>query len=355
MRPCSIWLLRGVIILTFLFIASCNGMGSGSEVYVWIDVPINGLTLPTLQSIQIEGHASAFTGIKQVDIQINDTLLTTISDFETEGEFVAFQTSWTPTLPGKYEIRVWAYNAAGVASKPDVVLISIGEKISTIEEFPTVITTTPTVTPEITPTLTVTPTNTVTPTATITIPPSVFIEFWANPANINAGSCTNLQWNVKNALSVSFGGTNQPFSGSDEECPCESKTYTLTVIQLDGTKITRDATVSVSGVCDSEPPPAPQLAVPLNGLSIECKASQTLTWLPVSDPSGISYYKVEVQRSSGGSAWSNVSGSPFTVTDKSIPLPVECGYDYRWRVQAVDGKGLIGEWSDWFTFSILLG
>jgi hypothetical protein len=194
MRAFSNCLLRGVVILAFFFIASCNGMGAGSGVYVWIDVPIDGLSLPTLQSIQIEGHASAFMGIERVEVQINDTLLTTLSDFETEGGLTAFQISWTPTQPGKYEIRVFDYNDAGVASNSDVASIYVGGKDTSPEEPPTDLTITQTLTPEIEPTLTLTPTSTITPTVTITIPPPVSIEFWADPANISAGSCTNIKW-----------------------------------------------------------------------------------------------------------------------------------------------------------------
>jgi hypothetical protein len=33
---------------------------------------------------------------------------------------------------------------------------------------------------------------------------------------------------------------------------------------------------------------------------------------------------------------------------------VECGWYYRWRVRAVNGAGLAGEWSGWFLFTITL-
>ncbi len=39
-------------------------------------------------------------------------------------------------------------------------------------------------------------------------------------------------------------------------------------------------------------------------------------------------------------------------TEKEIS--VECGWEYRWRVRAIDGAGNPGNWSDWFTFNVPL-
>jgi len=80
------------------------------------------------------------------------------------------------------------------------------------------------------------------------------IQFWTDPPEINAGSCTNLRWNVLNVKSVFFGGVEQPFYGSDSECACADSTYTLTVILKDGTQITREAIVRVSGSCATATP-----------------------------------------------------------------------------------------------------
>lgn len=117
---------------------------------------------------------------------------------------------------------------------------------------------TSTLTPTFPPTLTSTPTLTLTPTLTpsltATLPLQPVIQFWADPLEINAGSCTNLKWNVQNVKSVFFGGVAQPFYGSDSECPCEDATYTLTVNLWDGTQVTRKASVNVSGSCATVTP-----------------------------------------------------------------------------------------------------
>ena len=84
--------------------------------------------------------------------------------------------------------------------------------------------------------------------------------------------------------------------------------------------------------------------------------SQVLTWLPVSDPSGIAEYQVQVQRSTDHVTWSSTAGSPITGLDvKTTTIDTECGWIYRWRVRAADGAGNMSGWSDWSTFSIILG
>jgi hypothetical protein len=90
--------------------------------------------------------------------------------------------------------------------------------------------------------------------------------------------------------------------------------------------------------------------VPSNGLHITCKASQSLVWLPVSDPGGILGYDVELLKSVSGNwqsvqKWNGVSG-------KQVDAPIDCGLEYRWAVRAVDNAGNQSAWSNWVTFVI---
>jgi hypothetical protein len=166
---------------------------------------------------------------------------------------------------------------------------------------------------------------------------------------------------VENVRQVIFGGIAQPFDGAYKDCLCAGERYTLTVVHTDGSEEKFPVDISVTGACitptpvDTTPPPAPVPAVPANGLSIGCTASQALVWLPVTDDSGIARYDVEVQRSMDNAKWNPAPGSPVIVTDKTTNFPVECGWIYRWRVRAVDGRGNISPWSDWSLFSIPLG
>jgi hypothetical protein len=206
--------------------------------------------------------------------------------------------------------------------------------------------------------------STETPTPEPVLEPVV--QFWADPLEIQAGACTTLKWHVENVQEIIFGGIAQPFDGSYEDCLCESAAYPLTIYYSDGSQEKRTVEIKVKGSCestdanepaeeDTTPPPAPELVVPENGVSLSCRASQSMSWLPVSDASGILHYEVQVERHAGDGNWQPVSGSPFSVTDKSTSNSVECGWTYRWRVRAVDGAGNTGSWSGWFQYSIPLG
>ena len=191
--------------------------------------------------------------------------------------------------------------------------------------------------------------------------PGAKVEFWADPTEIDAGSCSNIRWRAANVQGLIFGGVSQPLEGSYEACLCEAERYTLTVRHQDGTEEKRSVDVAVRGSCetpvpqDTQPPPAPEPAVPANGLSISCKASQNLVWLPVNDDSGIAEYRVQVQRHSGDNNWTDVPGSVFTgIQGKQNSIGVECGWYYRWRVRAADGAGNLGPWSGWSEFAVTL-
>ncbi|MBI9050438.1 MAG: hypothetical protein JEZ00_13535 [Anaerolineaceae bacterium] len=104
---------------------------------------------------------------------------------------------------------------------------------------------------------------------------------------------------------------------------------------------------------DYDEPPAPVPAVPANGVNLSCRSTQTLAWLPVSDPSGIQGYYVSVEKVSGGGDWVN-EGSYGPISGKQMDISVDCGIKYRWRVMAKDGAGNSGNWSGKVEFTVLL-
>ena len=332
----------------FMLLSACGGESPGGGAYVWIDVPMDGLSFPDVQAIKIEGHAASPGGVSRVEIWVNGTSLATINDPPADGELALFFTEWTPSETGEYVIQAVAFGLDGAASEPDTTRVTFGNE-----------TPVPSITETATPVITVIPVVTETPTTV----PGADIQFWAEPLEIQAGACTTIYWHVENVQSLVFGGIDQPFDGSYKDCLCENQRYTLTVTLQNGTQEKRTVDINVTGTCvtptappppqDNTPPPAPQPAVPDNGLTLSCRASQSLVWLPVDDPSGIQY-QVEVQRHSGNNNWQAVSGSIFTVADKTLSVPVECGWYYRWRVRAVDGVGNISLWSGWWQFTITL-
>ncbi len=164
------------------------------------------------------------------------------------------------------------------------------------------------------------------PTPPVTTMPdtSAVIQFWADPAEIEAGACTTIRWHVENVQRVIFGGIDQPFDGSYEDCLCENQRYSLGITYLDGTTEKRTVDIAVNGSCatpipppDTTPPPTPSPAVPANGLTIACKGSQSLAWMPVEDPSGIAEYQVEVQRHAGDNNWQDAPGGQISVGGKT--------------------------------------
>lgn len=86
---------------------------------------------------------------------------------------------------------------------------------------------------------------------------------------------------------------------------------------------------------------------------LSCRASQTLVWEPVSDPSGISGYYVKLEQEVTEGNWQSVGGwGP--VTGEQVDVSVQCGGSYRWMVRAQDGAGNYSDWSGLAYFGIVL-
>jgi hypothetical protein len=102
---------------------------------------------------------------------------------------------------------------------------------------------------------------------------------------------------------------------------------------------------------DEEGPAAPNTLKPKSGEMVDCLATTALGWSSVDDPSGIAGYTIQVER---GLTWTPAPGSPFTTTITILDFEALCGGFYRWRVRAVDGAGIPGEWSPWSEFSVIL-
>lgn len=320
-----------------------------SDTVIWIDVPIDGLRLSSLQTINIEGHASSPDGVSLVEIWVNGDLIQTIDSISEEGGAAAFSGSFDPSEYGEYVIQVMAIGTNDEISEPDTSLVIISEAV--VLESPT---------PPDQPTP-VPPENGPTPVTPVDPTPVPIVNFWADPEVINAGDCSTLYWEVENVKGVVFGGVEREFSGSYHDCMCTNQSYPLTITFLDDSVEIYYVTINVNGVCttptpvDTSPPAAPVQLKPLDGSNLGCLPNAILRWQAPSDPSGISEYRVQVERHSGDFNWQPVSGSTFrNLVDTNFSITVECGYDYRWRVRAVDGNGNVGNWSGWFTFTIPL-
>lgn len=324
------------MILLALLLTSCGG-AAPSGTYVWIDVPIDGLSFPDVQPIKVKGHATGDSGVSRIELFVDGEPWITVEDPPVEDNLAWFVAEWLPPGMGTFSIHAIAYGTDNVASSPDAIEISFGVK-------------TPTPVITVTPVISITPTITDTPTP---LPqPEANVSFWADPETIDAGMCTDIRWQAENVKSLVFGGVEQEMEGVFNTCLCKNETYTLTVTHMDDTEEKLRVNINVIGTCvDTKAPPAPVLMAPGNGSSLTCRSFQDVSWGAVSDDSGISQYQVNAQRHSGDNNWTNVAGSTFTgISGTSYHMSVECGWYYRWQVRAVDGEGNIGPWSGWWTF-----
>jgi len=347
-----------LLVAMAIMTASCELPSTPSGPNIWLDVPVDGITVPEGQVLQIEGHASSPDGVSKIEIWINMNLEFEITNPVVVDDLSRFSQVWLPPEPGEYTIQVLALSEDGSISDPDNARIQVGEPVADGQ---------PASDQEVPPqeNATNTPTPIITSTPTPTSPPNVVIDFWADPEEINAGGKFTIFWHVENVQKVIFGGVEQAFDGSYYDNLCKGERYTLTVIHNDGSEEKRTVDISVIGSCatatftpvpvDNTPPPVPNQLKPVNGVDLGCISSAMLRWEAVSDTSGISQYQIEIQRHSGDYNWSSASGSPFTgIGGTQKEISVECGWEYRWRVRAVDGNNNVGNWSGWFTFNIPL-
>ncbi len=338
-------LIMTIVFLLALGISSCATENSPYP-QAWIDYPADGMTMPIGTNVTVTSHGFAREGVAEFVLSVNGAAYRRDVPAEVGTEFAKVQQSWVATEAGTFTLQVQVYDTKGQAGNSASVTIEVAGGVDIIPVMP-VITDTPTPPPT---------------TITITVPPVASINFYASPAEVEAGRCSKIIWNVENAQRVIFGGVDQPFAGDYDTCPCESEHYTLKVVNFDGSEETRQADVSVTGSCATEPPPpsnvdttppqVPSPAVPANGLELSCRSTQTLVWLPVTDSSGVSYYvKLEVEIKKG--QWQSV-GDYGPIADKQVDVNVQCGGIYRWNVRAQDGAGNYSDSSPFSSFSVTL-
>jgi hypothetical protein len=353
--------------------ASCAGPGTtGPE--TWIDNPRDGASIQPGTAVTVKSHVFAKGGVTEIVLSVNGEAYRRDVPPDGSSEFISIKQDWTPDKPGTYRLQVQGFDSLGKPSNPASVLVEVKGKTEVAVVNP-VISVTPVNT--ITPTATVTPTRmiSITPefTKTPTIPPASNVSFYAKPESLKAGECTTMYWAVQNAQRVIFGGKDQPFVGSYNDCLCSTQRFSLRVINLDGTETTHAVTINVTGDCatdvppveddgdagpapavDKTPPSVPVPVVPANGLTVPCKTNQTLVWQPSQDDaSGIAgyYVKLEIQVKKG--VWQSAGGYG-PVKDKQVDVKVQCGGIYRWMVRAQDGAGNASAWSAPSAFSVVL-
>ena len=332
-----------------LVIPFINDVSAGKNISwpmrIWIDVPVQNLLIsPVEQEVRIEGHAAYSGTIDHISIIINDSELTTIENLDSSGSLKHFETFWTPDEAGEYVIKATAFSSDNEESN-DTVKVKVadldieedaatqpegeqqddnGEEINDDEE--------------------------------------ATINFWADSYNVEAGSCTSLHWETGNAKSVYLDGSQVEASGSSQTCLCSQEIHTLKVENLDSTYTEESLTINVIGSCeqpeeevDTVNPPKVTIKEPKDEEDLSCSSEVSLKWYTVSDPSGISEYRVQVQSHWGDYSWQDHADSPWEgITGTQLDIGTECAVYYRFRVRAVDGAGNEGAYSDWEEFQVSL-
>ncbi len=243
-----------------LILAGCSSAG-GPGPRIWIDSPLDGSIL-TLDSVIVRSHSSSLIGTESAALYVNNvqTRLDNIAD--STSPLVEISQVWLPDEPGVYTIYVTAADVEGNLGQSNSIHVEIRE--SGNEILPDITTPMPepivpfTPTDTATPTATFTPTNTATPTATFTPTPSLEadIQYWAEPDRVVAGKCSTIYWKVENVKSVEFGGFQQEFEGSYDDCICVTSTYPMSITYLNNTTEKFYLTIQVDGSC------VPPTAVP---------------------------------------------------------------------------------------------
>jgi hypothetical protein len=99
-----------------------------------------------------------------------------------------------------------------------------------------------------------TPAVTSTATATATLAGMVGPNLRADAPAVLPGECTTIRWDVSNIREVYFEGQGVVGSGSQQVCPYQQTTYTLTVVQLNGQSVTFTITI---GILPTQTPTGP--------------------------------------------------------------------------------------------------
>ena len=353
----------------------------------WIDYPRDKSNVPVGTPVSVISHAYAREGVAEVLLSVNGEAYRRDPPAEPGASFSKVTQEWLPQEEGIYTLQVVTYDTAGETSNPATISIRVGGEVAAVP------TDTPEVIPSPSPGVTAAPTDTsvpptdtpVSPTDTPVLPtdtpvlptdtpvpptdtpipptdtpvptdtpwPPAQVDLRTDDTSLFQGECTTLRWDVEYATAVFLNGGGVPGHGTQQVCPASTTTYDLHVEAPSG-NVDRSVTINVSPRPDTTPPPVPSPAVPADGLEIDCKSSQTLVWMPVSDDSGgpvVYYVKLERQVSPGN--WQSVRGwGP--VSGKQVDASVDCGIQYRWTVRAQDGAGNYSDWSPWSHFSIRL-
>ena len=86
---------------------------------------------------------------------------------------------------------------------------------------------------------------------TVTLTPTPDVDFWADPTQVAAGSCSTVFWQTQNVRAVYFDGAGVSGEGAQAFCPCVDEMHVLRVQYRDGRSEDFPVTIRVTGTCGS--------------------------------------------------------------------------------------------------------
>ena len=328
-----LWVFIAVIVLSSVIFLGCTPI-STNDLKAWIDLPFQGTVYNAGDTISLLAHVYADDGVAEVLCSVDNIPYHREAPQSPGTSFTTYSTELVINNPGEHMVSVFAYDAEGNASNPAFVVIMIAGTAGT----------TPTTEP---------PAEADTSQPPAEAPRAINIAFWSDDSQIQQGECTNLQWNVQNADSISLSESSVSSSGSLQICPSQTTTYTLSAAGVSG-QDQRALTITVAS------PPAPQDTNPPSITNIShnpakiwnyhtCGPDAFSVHAAVSDPSGVGSVSVRFRVKKGGQtgAWveRSMSGSGGDTYQAAIgpdDLKASLAKYYgnvEYRIVAKDGKG----------------
>ncbi len=209
----------------------------------WIEYPPEGEILDE-EPIPIVVYANGQGGVSSITVMIDDqdVPVDELQPLVSDATLVRAELLWEPPGEGPYTILASA-GGAPASLRFCVVTCETSEE----EQAGSTATWTATASPTPGNTETSTPTAINTATSTPTPYSEASAEFWAAPPYITAGDCTTLNWQATGDFqAVYYEGYTVNASGSQQECPPESYTYNLQVVNMDGSTTDYWASVEVT-------------------------------------------------------------------------------------------------------------
>lgn len=212
-------LSRIFLVVNVLFIAlfnACKPISRNTQ-KAWIDVPFKNSSYQTGETIHLQAHVYAGSGVGKIQCSIDSIPYHRGAPEVPGSTFSIYLQDLIINDPRDHIISVVAYDAEGNPSKPAFVAVTI-TKPEEISPSPTA------------------PDAARAAQETTASDVEISISFWADQPQIQQGDCTDLNWNVQHADSISLDGKAVSASGSQQVCPSQSTTYTLNASGTAGQK-----------------------------------------------------------------------------------------------------------------------